>query len=164
VGHQGLKTPQWSAVRRDRSIARPVACSQEHAVDDIAPCGAPLPLMGAKTGSALLWGAKTRSRAFAREHIEREVGKLPRKIRARDRRSLAARGCLTIWSGKSAVMRTRSNIRHARPRAGHPRLTFLSRQPKTWMAGTSPAMTIERACPNRSRLLPPPGTQMPSGC
>jgi hypothetical protein len=31
-------------------------------------------------------------------------------------------------------------IRHARPRAGHPRLVFAVKQ-KTWMAGTSPAMT-----------------------
>jgi hypothetical protein len=33
-------------------------------------------------------------------------------------------------------------IRHARPRAGHPRLIWL-RKKKTWMAGTSPAMTRE---------------------
>jgi hypothetical protein len=30
--------------------------------------------------------------------------------------------------------------RHARARRGHPRLA-LSKRPKTWMAGTSPAMT-----------------------
>jgi hypothetical protein len=35
-----------------------------------------------------------------------------------------------------------SMIRHARPRAGHPRLADA---PKAWMAGTSPAMTEEVA-------------------
>jgi hypothetical protein len=34
--------------------------------------------------------------------------------------------------------------RHARPFAGHPRLPYLSAD-KAWMAGTSPAMTVERA-------------------
>src|SRR5207237_6264367 len=36
--------------------------------------------------------------------------------------------------------------RHARPCAGHPRLSS-SRESKTWMAGTSPAMTILRIHP-----------------
>jgi len=40
-------------------------------------------------------------------------------------------------AGSSPAMT--SYRRHARPRAGHPRL--LGRQNKTWMAGTSPAMT-----------------------
>ena len=33
--------------------------------------------------------------------------------------------------------------RHARPWAGHPRLTFVPAR-KTWMAGTSPAMTTSK--------------------
>jgi hypothetical protein len=37
--------------------------------------------------------------------------------------------------------------RHARPCAGHPRLVLLD-APKTWMAGTSPAMT---ACVDQYR-------------
>ena len=36
--------------------------------------------------------------------------------------------------------------RHARPRAGHPRLGGAT-APKTWMAGTSPAMTGWYTCP-----------------
>ena len=58
--------------------------------------------------------------------------------------------------------------RHARPCAGHPRLTFVAT--KTWMAGTSPAMTKRnptyRYC--RSRRLPPeplsarPSTRRPA--
>src|SRR5437762_2283090 len=60
VGHQGLKTPQWSAVRRT-GFAQPVRASQEHAVDTYAPHGAPLPRLG----------AKTRSRAFG----ERKSGR-----------------------------------------------------------------------------------------
>jgi hypothetical protein len=51
--------PQWSAVRRAGRNRRP-GCSTEHP-SWFAPHGAPLPLLGAKTGSALLWGAKTRS-------------------------------------------------------------------------------------------------------
>jgi hypothetical protein len=36
--------------------------------------------------------------------------------------------------------------RHARPCAGHPRLSP-QQQSKTWMAGTSPAMTHLALCP-----------------
>jgi hypothetical protein len=45
VGHQGFKTPQWSAVRRGRPIARLVACPSQRAGIPGAPCGALLPPM-----------------------------------------------------------------------------------------------------------------------
>ena len=37
--------------------------------------------------------------------------------------------------------RHRRPIRHARACRGHPRLSQIHREPKTWMAGSSPAMT-----------------------
>src|SRR5947209_20635126 len=42
-----------------------------------------------------------------------------------------------------------SRIRHARPCAAHPRLASLGAA-KTWMAGTSPAMTARNAASPRS--------------
>jgi hypothetical protein len=44
-------------------------------------------------------------------------------------------------SETSAVCSGTSHPRHARPWAGHPRFTAVS-QTKSWMAGTSPAMTM----------------------
>src|SRR6266849_9921560 len=41
--------------------------------------------------------------------------------------------------------------RHARPCAGHPRLTAFARR-KTWMAGTSPAMTTSKASQQHQRF------------
>src|SRR5713101_5236165 len=40
----------------------------------------------------------------------------------------------------------RRHLRHARPCAGHPRLNSIAAR-KTWMAGTSPAMTVKRVLP-----------------
>ena len=60
--------------------------------------------------------------------------------------------------------RPSGQARHARPCAGHPRLTALKSR-KTWMAGTSPAMTkklvvhdlkIFTASASRSQQAPPP--------
>ena len=61
-GPQGLKTPQWSAVRRDRSSQDRCVLPSEHATRDNAPCGAPLPLLEAKTRSALLRKRKWKER------------------------------------------------------------------------------------------------------
>src|SRR2546423_6806173 len=48
------------------------------------------------------------------------------------------RPCSIRSASGSAVMRRLSVHRHARPCAGHPRLTALARE--TWMAGTNPAL------------------------
>jgi hypothetical protein len=46
-----------------------------------------------------------------------------------------------IWVGRQAGIEE-LKVRHARPYAGHPRLSSFSvAASKTWMAGTSPAMT-----------------------
>src|SRR5437899_5062107 len=52
-------------------------------------------------------------------------------------------------SRRARPLAGRRTVRHARPCAGHPPLRF-ARARKTWVAGTSPAMTKERA----SDLLP----------
>ena len=65
VGHQGLKTPQWSAVRRT-GFAQPVRASQEHAVATYAPLRRSAPSSGAKTRSALLWGANRKQNKNSR--------------------------------------------------------------------------------------------------
>ncbi len=44
VGHQGFQTPKWSAVRRDRPIARPVQLFAGAATVTLRHYGAPLPL------------------------------------------------------------------------------------------------------------------------
>src|SRR6185312_4448591 len=46
-----------------------------------------------------------------------------------------------VWAGTSVT--ACPHTRHARPRAGHPRLSSGNSE-KSWMAGTSPAMTEER--------------------
>src|SRR5260370_10752454 len=51
-------------------------------------------------------------------------------------RSSVRRGVLAEFGMNGSLF-----LRHARPCAGHPRLTFSRRRRKTWMAGTSPAMT-----------------------
>ena len=43
VGHQGFQTPKWSAVRRDRPIARPVRFLAGAATVTLRHYGAPLP-------------------------------------------------------------------------------------------------------------------------
>ena len=45
--------------------------------------------------------------------------------------------------GRIGASRSAFAACHARACPGHPRLTFLFTDPKTWMAGTSPAMSCE---------------------
>jgi len=68
VGHQGLKTPQWSAVRRDRPIARPVRLLAGAATLTLRHYGAPLP-----------FGSEDALRALGGSDIEEANGKLRRK-------------------------------------------------------------------------------------
>ena len=48
-----------------------------------------------------------------------------------------------IWLRLLLWMRLTPNFRHARPCAGHLRLSLRAWEAQTWMAGTSPAMTGE---------------------
>jgi hypothetical protein len=86
VGHRGLKTPQWSAVRR-AGFARPAPASRGAGIPG-APYGALLPLLG----------AKTRSRAFGERNKDAPSGaksKIESEARAvfpqRERRSMPRR-------------------------------------------------------------------------
>ena len=108
------------------------------------------------------FGHRSDHRAVAALRTERVACRCSRSSR-RLRGTTCSRGC-----ARSATASSRASTRHARPCAGHPRLTFVAT--KTWMAGTSPAMTKRnptyRYC--RSRRLPPeplsarPSTRRPA--
>ena len=53
-----------------------------------------------------------------------------------------AAGVLDVHGVAPSAVDTFASIRHARPCAGHPRLSSFEDR-KTWMAGTSPAMTVQ---------------------
>jgi hypothetical protein len=71
----------------------------------------------------------------------------PRRMHGRGARAVALRGPLRghlrVTDRRLGPALPTAQVRHARPCAGHPRLS-LRRGFKTWMAGTSPAMTSKR--------------------
>ncbi len=77
---------------------------------------------------------------FRRQHREQHGvrGNARHDLARHGRRFRRESGTRTAWHG---VMATHLMTRHARPCAGHPRLVDVAR--KTWMAGTSSAMTVE---------------------
>src|SRR6185437_9365381 len=75
---------------------------------------------------------------------------MPSSLQARSTRSaISPRLAMRIFSNMSSAGCLA--IRHARPCAGHPRLDRIARR-KTWMAGTSPAMTDEWSLDDHQRL------------
>ncbi len=76
TGPEGSGAPGIENAAVERRKARPVdrktgAAPRKSRHTEYAPSGAPLPLLGVKTGSALLWGAKTRSAFVGERHRQK---------------------------------------------------------------------------------------------